>query len=207
MTPDEYMREIVAPILKDLAANRSSPRYELIACLVTFHAIDYLAGTRRRAVVRAECRRQSAAFAAIDRIAHGRALQPVGEHPGAANAANRDGDRPVASGKRDVFALVNAAADFLNDKIRTQGVPSVEPPKDTYYVVIPFDLTVDGDVFPRPAQEVLSAEAAKRRARTLAGAHAGAVAFSRAGDLVSGAFEDAVVLAQFGEVDLKALNR
>jgi hypothetical protein len=35
---------------------------------------------------------------------------------------------------------------------------------------------------------------------------AGAVAFSRTGDPATGEFEDAVVLAHFGEVDLDALS-
>lgn len=36
--------------------------------------------------------------------------------------------------------------------------------------------------------------------------HAGAVAFSRTGDPAMGDFEDAVILAQYGEVDLTALS-
>jgi hypothetical protein len=36
--------------------------------------------------------------------------------------------------------------------------------------------------------------------------HAGALAFSRTGDPATGEFQDAVVLAQFGEVDLDSLS-
>ena len=36
--------------------------------------------------------------------------------------------------------------------------------------------------------------------------HAGAVAFSRTGDPSTGEFEDAVILAQFGDVDLNELS-
>jgi hypothetical protein len=36
--------------------------------------------------------------------------------------------------------------------------------------------------------------------------HAGAVAFSRIGDPSTGEFQDAMILAQFGEVDLDALS-
>jgi hypothetical protein len=36
--------------------------------------------------------------------------------------------------------------------------------------------------------------------------HAGALAFSRTGDPATGEFPDAVVLAQFGEVDLDSLS-
>jgi hypothetical protein len=47
--------------------------------------------------------------------------------------------------------------------------------------------------------------AAERGARSLAHLHAGAVAFSRTGD-PSTPDVDAVMLAQFGEVDLDALS-
>jgi hypothetical protein len=43
---------------------------------------------------------------------------------------------------------------------------------------------------------------AERRARALALEHAGALAFSRIGDPTTGEFQDGVILAQFGEVDL-----
>ncbi|MGA2795256.1 MAG: hypothetical protein ABSE69_17360 [Roseiarcus sp.] len=36
--------------------------------------------------------------------------------------------------------------------------------------------------------------------------HAGAVAFSRTGNPATGEFQDAMILAQFGEVDLDALS-
>ena len=47
---------------------------------------------------------------------------------------------------------------------------------------------------------------AERRARALALEHAGALAFSRTGDPVTGEFQDAVILARFGEVDLDLLG-
>jgi hypothetical protein len=46
----------------------------------------------------------------------------------------------------------------------------------------------------------------KRRARALALEHAGALAFSRTGDPTTGEFQDGVILAQFGEVDLDSLG-
>jgi hypothetical protein len=76
----------------------------------------------------------------------------------------------------------------------------------TYYVVVPFDRNEEGDLGAGDAVEALSASAAERRARSLALMHAGAVAFSRTGDPLIGEFQDAVVLAQFGEVDLNALS-
>ena len=47
---------------------------------------------------------------------------------------------------------------------------------------------------------------AERRARALALEHAGALAFSRTGDPTTGEFQDAVILVQFGEVDLDLLG-
>jgi hypothetical protein len=76
----------------------------------------------------------------------------------------------------------------------------------TYYVVVPFDRNEEGDLAAGDAQEATSAPAAERGARSLAIEHAGAVAFSRTGDPSIGEFQDAVVLAQFGEVDLNALS-
>ena len=47
---------------------------------------------------------------------------------------------------------------------------------------------------------------AERRARALSLEHAGALAFSRSGNPATGEFQDAVILAQFGEVDLNSLS-
>jgi CspA family cold shock protein len=59
---------------------------------------------------------------------------------------------------------------------------------------------------PGEAREVMSPIVAERRARVLALEHAGALAFSRAGDPTTGEFQDAVILARFGEVDLDSLG-
>ncbi len=226
MTPDEYMREIVEPTIKDMAANRSSGRHAFIACVVTFHTVDYLAGKRRKAVLRAEYRRQSPAFAAIDRIAHAvkhkqsgnrrsplhvedvraRPSTAVGERAFGTNAFVDLGGATASNGRADVLGLVNAAADFLRNKIGQHNAQQDLPINDTYYVVIPFDRNAEGDIRPGAAQEAISAGAAERRARALAVEHAGAIAFSRCGDPVTGEFQDATVLAQFGEVDLSALS-
>jgi hypothetical protein len=76
----------------------------------------------------------------------------------------------------------------------------------TYHVVIAFDRDAEGDLQPGEAREVLSPIVAERRARALALEHAGAVAFSRTGDPTTGEFQDAVILARFGEVDLHSLG-
>src|SRR6202041_372480 len=77
----------------------------------------------------------------------------------------------------------------------------------TYHVVVAFDRDAEGDLKPGEAREVLSPIVAERRTRALALEHAGALAFSRTGDPTTGEFQDAVILAQFGEVDLDSLGQ
>jgi hypothetical protein len=76
----------------------------------------------------------------------------------------------------------------------------------TYYVVVPFDRNEEGDLVAGDAKEATGVLSAGRGARTLALDHAGAVAFSRTGDPLIGEFQDAAILAQFGDVDLNALS-
>jgi len=220
VSPEAYISGFVEPTVKDLVANPASQRHAFIACLVTFHLIDYLTGRKSRAILRAEFRRQSPAFAAIDRLAH--AHKPVqsgekGAHSRAEDGSNRvmsaaevpsdARDATLVGEQADIVALVNEAASFLRNKIREEAAPSEEPVAATYYVVVPFDRNADGYIVPGAAQETISAGAAQSRARTLANEHEGALAFSRRGDRVTGEFEDAVILARFGEVDLDALTR
>lgn len=70
----------------------------------------------------------------------------------------------------------------------------------TYYVAMPFTLTEDGDLVAGQPKEMRTADAAIREAQRIAQGTAGAVAFSRTGNPSTGEFEDALVLAKFGEV-------
>ena len=54
--------------------------------------------------------------------------------------------------------------------------------------------------------EVIEFNRVRPRARALALEHSGALAFSRTGDPAMGEFQDAVILARFGEVDLDLLG-
>jgi hypothetical protein len=76
----------------------------------------------------------------------------------------------------------------------------------TYYVVVHFDRDADGVLKPSEPREATHAWAADRAASFLARDHAGAVAFSRTGDPATGVYQDAVVLARYGDVDLHALS-
>ena len=80
------------------------------------------------------------------------------------------------------------------------------PMSVTYFVVVFFDRNDEGDLVAGDAKEATNAGAAERGARELALEHAGAVAFSRTGDPETGEFENATILAQFGDVDLNALS-
>ncbi len=78
----------------------------------------------------------------------------------------------------------------------------------TYFVALPF---VAGDDGPQPGEavECRSAAEAKSRAASMARdpKHVGALAFERSGDPNEGEFEDAKVLATFGDApsDLSGL--
>jgi len=73
----------------------------------------------------------------------------------------------------------------------------------TYFVVLAFIRSEDGDLVATEPREAPSADRAVRMARSLAATipHSGAIAFSRTGDPAAGDFEDAVILQTFGEVD------
>jgi hypothetical protein len=70
----------------------------------------------------------------------------------------------------------------------------------TYFVVLPFFRTADGELLADESIEVQSAGSARRQAERVARAKGGAVAFSRTGDPTTGEYQPAVILARFGEV-------
>ena len=70
----------------------------------------------------------------------------------------------------------------------------------TYYVAVPFVRSEDDCLIAEQAVECPSSNTAVAQARTMARTAAGAVAFSRTGDPDIGEFDDAAVLATFGDV-------
>ena len=78
-------------------------------------------------------------------------------------------------------------------------------PAITYYVVLPFIKAEDGDLFGIEAEEAPDAAKAKFRAFNIVGkvrgddTVVGAIAFSRTGDLATGDFRDALIIARYGE--------
>jgi hypothetical protein len=66
-----YMNKIVDPTIHDFEMyHPASRRHAFIACLVTFHCIDYLAHPKSSANLRHRFRNQNSDFAIVDRVAH-----------------------------------------------------------------------------------------------------------------------------------------
>lgn len=73
----------------------------------------------------------------------------------------------------------------------------------TYYVVQSFQRSKKGKlVADQPVMVKTEAEAAAK-ARRLSEARAGVVAFSRTGDVTTGEFEDAIVIASYGDMPVE----
>jgi hypothetical protein len=80
----QYLTDFVEPAIADFERNPASVRHAFMACVVTFHAVDYLAHPRRPAPLRQEWNRLSRAFAIVDDVAH------AFKHMKAGNPANPD---------------------------------------------------------------------------------------------------------------------
>ena len=76
----------------------------------------------------------------------------------------------------------------------------------TYFVVQPFRLSGEGYCLAEDAQELPSAAAALRRAKTFEAPGRAAIAFSRTGDPQTGDWGDAVILGQFGALPEEAIE-
>ncbi|SED40034.1 hypothetical protein SAMN05444161_3124 [Rhizobiales bacterium GAS191] len=72
-------------------------------------------------------------------------------------------------------------------------------PTMTYYVVLPFVRSEEGELVAEEGMEAPNSRAAMNRAAALAKSKAGAIAFSRSGDPSLGEFEDAVILGSYGD--------
>lgn len=59
-----FIAEMVEPTVADFESNPTSVRHAFLACVATFHIIDYLKGSRQK------YQQASADFAEVDRIAH-----------------------------------------------------------------------------------------------------------------------------------------
>jgi hypothetical protein len=70
MDAKQYMDEIVDPTISEFAANRASRRHAFLACVVTFHTIDYFMYPEKPGNQRKSFRNESRDFAQVDRVAH-----------------------------------------------------------------------------------------------------------------------------------------
>jgi hypothetical protein len=66
-----YLSEIVEPTIEDFEKEPTSLRHAFLACVATYHAVDYLTyPTKRPANLKQEWRKESRAFAIVDDVAH-----------------------------------------------------------------------------------------------------------------------------------------
>jgi hypothetical protein len=94
MDLDAYFNEIVQPTIAEFAANPTSRLRAFLACLTTFHAIDYLAAsgkTPNKGILKKRFQKESAEFAIVDRVAN--AFKHVNAYP------NAPANQPLASGE------------------------------------------------------------------------------------------------------------
>jgi hypothetical protein len=143
---ERYLDEIVEPTIKDFAAHPTSVRHAFLACVAVFHGVDYLAFPRKRpSTLRQQFRRQSPAFAIVDKVAHAfkhvaagnpakpdlKADEVISRPPAYYNKSGARGlsrwNDPVGgvtidSDRRvDLLEVVKAARDFLRTKTKGTG--------------------------------------------------------------------------------------
>jgi len=68
--PLNYLEQIVVPTIADFEKCPSSRRHAFLACLVTFHTVNYIEYPKGPGNSRNKFRKESEAFAVIDRVAH-----------------------------------------------------------------------------------------------------------------------------------------
>ena len=64
------MREIVDPTIADFRDHPASRRHAFLACVVTFHCIDYITHPKKPQNLRHRFRKESLDFATVERVAH-----------------------------------------------------------------------------------------------------------------------------------------
>jgi hypothetical protein len=70
MDARQYADMIVDPTIAEFESNPRAVRRAFLACVVTFHMIDYITHPKGSSARRDEFRKASPAFATIDRVAH-----------------------------------------------------------------------------------------------------------------------------------------
>lgn len=101
---ESYMREIIDPTIADFHAHPTSRRHAFLACVATYHCIDYIKrppGNLRKRF------RENTDFATVDRVAH------------AFKHAKSDGKRPLEA--TSVFARPPAIAGAAQAGLSSVG--------------------------------------------------------------------------------------
>ena len=142
---EQYIHEFVAPTVADFERNPSSVRHGFLACVVLFHAVDYLTYPKSSAGMRQKWRRKSADFALIDKVAHAfkhvatpspfrpdllakhvwRRPPAIAGQMMAGVSMLGDPTGAVVVEGRNLLHIVRGAAEFLSAQVRA---PSVRPP-------------------------------------------------------------------------------
>jgi len=65
-----YIETIVEPTINDFKANPTSVRHAFLACVATFHTVDYLTHPHKPATLRQKLRSKSSDFRIVDDVAH-----------------------------------------------------------------------------------------------------------------------------------------
>ncbi len=148
MDAQRYLNEVVHPTISEFEAEPTSTRRAFLACVVTFHTIDYLAHSINLGNLRENFCRESADFALVDRVAHafkhvqtGHVNSPsknplaaddvIKRPPGAigdfAIGLSRIGDEVggvtiMHEPNHDILNAVRGAVDYLRSKCKEQDV-------------------------------------------------------------------------------------
>lgn len=67
---ERYIEAVIEPTIKEFEAHPTSVRHAFLACVVTFHAADYLAFPKKPRTTRQKLGRESTDFLQVDRWAH-----------------------------------------------------------------------------------------------------------------------------------------
>jgi nitrogen fixation-related uncharacterized protein len=147
---EQYLSEIADPTIADYEANPTSRRYGFVACVMLFHAIDYLQYPDRDGNLRKRLRDESPDFADVDRIAHALRHVSSGNPNDPANQPSNSGEaisRPPAiwgamvwdlsrwddatggvtlhnDREFDLLATLKRAATFIRAQIKAADVPA-----------------------------------------------------------------------------------
>jgi hypothetical protein len=65
-----YLDEFIVPTIEDFEKNPSSVRHAFLACVATFHGVDYLAHPKKPGNLRKQWCERSNDFKVVDEVAH-----------------------------------------------------------------------------------------------------------------------------------------